>query len=250
MSVRFVLRDAERGLTVLPSTGAYASYVSGHPEGVITRRSSFNFGDWQSGIAGFGPLKVFGEETFTPGGTGYTMHPHHNFIILALVLAGTLTHVNTLGAVEQLRAGDYYAFAAGSGGKHSELNIGVEDTAILYVWLLPAHLLGPPSYRKGRFEAAACRNRLTPLIGAAAGALPVDQDCALWRLTSDRGRHHEYRPAPGRGVYAFVLEGEVELAGTVLRRRDSLALVDESIVPVVACTEADLLLFETAISGF
>ncbi len=28
-------------------------------------------------------MKVFGDEVFTPNGTGYNMHPHHNFIIMA-----------------------------------------------------------------------------------------------------------------------------------------------------------------------
>ena len=99
MSVRFVLRAGNRGHSYLPSIGPNASYVAGHPEGVITRHSSFNFHEYQSGIPGFGVMKVFGDETFTPGGTGYNMHPHHNFIIMAFVASGALTHINTIGKV-------------------------------------------------------------------------------------------------------------------------------------------------------
>ncbi len=43
MPESFVLRADERGNDRMPSTGDYASYVAGHPDGVITRRSSFNF---------------------------------------------------------------------------------------------------------------------------------------------------------------------------------------------------------------
>src|SRR6185312_1584595 len=82
MSVRFVLRADERGYASLPSTGPNGSYVAGHPDGAITRHSSFNFHEYQAGIPGFGAMKVFGDEVFTPGGTGYNMHPHHNFIIM------------------------------------------------------------------------------------------------------------------------------------------------------------------------
>ena len=110
MSVRFVLRDGERGFSRLPSTGANATYVAGHPDGVITRHSSFNFHEYQSGIAGFGCIRVFGDEVFSPNGTGYNMHPHHNFLIMAFVLAGELTHINTLGKPDTLTAGDYYLF--------------------------------------------------------------------------------------------------------------------------------------------
>ena len=43
MSVRFILRAGERGYSYLPAVGLNASYVAGHPDGVITRHSSFNF---------------------------------------------------------------------------------------------------------------------------------------------------------------------------------------------------------------
>jgi len=129
VSVRFVLRAAERGYSRLPSVGLNASYVAGHPDGVITRHSSFNFHEYKSGIPGLGVLKVFGDEVFSPNGTGYNMHPHHNFIICAFVLQGELTHINTTGGgvVDRLGQGDYYVFSAGSGGKHCELSVTGED---------------------------------------------------------------------------------------------------------------------------
>jgi hypothetical protein len=40
MSVRFVLRAGERGYSYLPAVGLNASYVAGHPDGVITRHSA------------------------------------------------------------------------------------------------------------------------------------------------------------------------------------------------------------------
>jgi len=43
----FVLRSGERSYTRLASTGLNASYVAGHPDGVIIRHSSFNFHDYQ-----------------------------------------------------------------------------------------------------------------------------------------------------------------------------------------------------------
>ena len=155
MSVRFILRAGERGYSYLPSTGLNASYVAGHPDGAITRHSSFNFHEYQSGIPGLGVMKVFGDEAFTPNGTGYNMHPHHNFIIMAFVLAGTLTHINTIGKIDELKANDYYVFSAGSGGKHSELNIGEGEMQAIYVWVLPDQLLAPPSYRRSRQDCRA-----------------------------------------------------------------------------------------------
>jgi redox-sensitive bicupin YhaK (pirin superfamily) len=246
MSVRFVLHAGDRGYSYLPSTGANASYVAGHPDGVITRHSSFNFHEYQSGVAGFGVMKVFGDEVFTPGGTGYNMHPHHNFIIMAFVLEGALTHVNTIGKVDELTRGDYYVFSAGSGGKHSELNIGGQDLNVIYVWVLPGQLLAPPSYRRGRFDAAAGANRITCLVGDEPGALPIDQAFKVSRLQSDGDCSHFYRPAKTNGLYAFVLDGDVEIAEAILTRRDSIALEGEEEVEIkVRSGGTDLLLVET-----
>ena len=247
MSVRFVLRAGERGFSRLVSTGVNATYVAGHPDGVITRHSSFNFHDYQSGIAGFGHIRVFGDEVFSPGGTGYNMHPHHNFIIAAFVLDGALTHVNTIGKVDELRAGDYYVFSAGTGGKHAELNIGQENLSVIYLWMLPSQLLAPPSYVRGHFDARAGVNRFVCLVGNEPGALPVGQAVKVTRLVTGRSVTPVYRPSPARGVYIFVLAGEAAIAGTVLGQRDSMALVGEDRIEIAARSGSDLLLVETAL---
>ena len=248
MSVRFILRAGERGYSHLPSLGPNASYVAGHPDGVITRHSSFNFHEYQSGIPGFGVMKVFGDEVFTPNGTGYNMHPHHNFIIMAFVLGGALTHINTIGKADELKRDDYYVFSAGSGGKHSELNIGEEDLNVIYVWLLPGQLLAPPSYRRAHFDRGAGTNRITCLVGDEAGALPIGQTFKVSRLLSDGGRNHVYRASKANGLYAFMLDGDAEIADAILTRRDSIALEGEDKVEIAARTDGtDLLLVETAL---
>jgi quercetin 2,3-dioxygenase len=246
MSVRFVLRAGERGYSYLPSIGLNASYVAGHPDGAITRHSSFNFHEYQSGIPGLGVMKVFGDEVFTPNGTGYNMHPHHNFIIMAFVLGGTLTHINTIGKIDELKRDDYYVFSAGSGGKHSELNIGEEDMHAIYVWVLPGRLLAPPSYRRSRFDRRPGANRITCLVGDEPGGLPIDQTFKVSRLLSNPGQSHVWQASEANGLYAFVLEGEADISGTTLTRRDSIALEKEGRVEIAArASGTDMLLVET-----
>jgi quercetin 2,3-dioxygenase len=245
MSVRFVLRAAERGYSFLPSVGLNASYVAGHPDGAITRHSSFNFHEYQAGIPGLGVMKVFGDEVFTPNGTGYNMHPHHNFIIMAFVLGGTLTHINTIGKIDELKRDDYYVFSAGSGGKHSELNIGEGDMNAIYVWVLPGQLLAPPSYKRARFDRQAGTDRITCLVGNERGALPIGQTFKVSRLVSDAGKTQTWQTSKTTGLYAFVLEGEAAIAGSTLARRDSIALQDEEKVDIaVGADGTDMLLVE------
>ena len=191
------------------------AYVGGHPDAFITRFSSFNFGEYQDGRHGFGRIRVFGDEAFYHPGCSYNMHPHHNFIICAFVLEGKLTHINTLGGLEDLGPGDYYAFSAGSGGLHEELNRYAEPMRAIYLWVLPDQLLLPPSYTRGHFNAAAGMNRITTLIGDDAGAVPIAQDARVSRLVSDAPGTFRYRPrSPKHGVYAFVIDGTVRCDGT------------------------------------
>lgn len=248
MENSFVLRADERGYDKLESTGSSSSYVAGHPESTITRHSSFNFGPYQSGRRGFGRVRVFGDEVFRGLGCGYNMHPHHNFIICAFVLEGQLTTINTLGNIDQLGPGDYYAFSAGSGGKHSELKLRSGDTNILYVWVLPDQLLLPPSYVRGRFDAAHAPNRLATLVGNADGALHVSQDIKISRMSAGRSTTCTYRPSSSaHGVYAFVIDGDVSINGVVLDRRDSLGgWGGEPIIVNTDTEDADILFVETA----
>jgi quercetin 2,3-dioxygenase len=159
MTNSFVLRADQRGYNKILSTGATAAYVGGRPDAFITRFSSFNFADYQDGRPGFGRIRVFGDEAFYHPGCSYNMHPHHNFIICAFVLEGKLTHINTLGGLDELAPGDFYAFSAGSGGLHEELNRYAEPMRAIYLWLLPDRLVVAAILRARPFR---CRCRAEP----------------------------------------------------------------------------------------
>jgi quercetin 2,3-dioxygenase len=248
MNSDFVMRASERGYNKFLSTGESSSYIGGHPEAIVTRHSSFNFGPYQTGRAPFGRMRVFGDETFSGPGCGYNIHRHHNFIICAFVLQGQLTHVNTVGNIDQLTPGDFYAFSAGSGGKHCELNLKDEDMHAIYIWIVPDQLMLPPSYVRGHFDALTNRNKLVTLVGNADGALRISQDVKVSRLVCDTTMALDYLPASKlHGVYAFVLEGEVARDGTTLGRRDSTGIWGaEQIHFTTGPQETDLLIVETA----
>jgi quercetin 2,3-dioxygenase len=249
----FVLRSGERGHNLIRSTGKRSSYIAGHPDGFVTRESSFNFHEYQSGRPGFGAIRVFGDEVFAGYGVGYNLHPHHNFVICAFVLQGELTHINTVGrgAVDQLRQGDYYVFSAGSGGKHCELSITGEDTHVIYIWLLPRQLYLPPSYYRAHFNFRLKRDRIVELVGDQDGALPIPQDARVSRLISDRGGSYAYLPrSPAHGVYVFVLEGELRVGDIALSRRDSAGLWGATRLDCeIAADATDVILVETIMPG-
>ena len=240
------MRADERGYNKILSTGPTASYVGGRPDAFITRFSSFNFGEYQGGRPGFGRIRVFGDEAFYHPGCSYNMHPHHNFIICAFVLEGTLTHINTLGAMDDLGPGDFYVFSAGSGGLHEELNLRAEPMRAIYLWLLPDRLHLPPAYTRGHFDATAGMNRVTALVGDAPDAVAIAQDARVSRLVSDRPGMFRYRPrTAGHGLYIFVIDGTLDCTGTTLRRRDSKAVWGVDEVCCGTAGDTDVLFVET-----
>lgn len=247
MNPSFVMRAHERGYEKFLSTGEASSYIGGHPDAVLERHSSFNFGHYQAGRAGFGRVRVFGEEVFSGTGCGYNMHPHHNFIICAFVLGGQLTHINTVGNIDQLGPGDFYAFSAGSGGKHCEVNLHSDDLRVVYVWMLPDRLLLPPSYTRHHYDGLKQRNRIVTLVGTADGALTISQDVRISRLTTDRAASYSYEPqSDAHGLYAFVVDGEIRVNGNTLERGDSTGVWGTPAVSIESGVEpADLLLVES-----
>jgi hypothetical protein len=244
----FVLRSAARGYDRLVSTGPNAAYVAGHPDAAITRHSCFNFHGYQSGRPGFGKIRVLGDETFSGAGCGYNMHPHHNFIIMAFVLQGSLTHINTIGKVDVLGPGEFYAFSAGSGGKHCELSIEQTDMRVVYLWVLPDVLMLPPTYLRAHFDATENRNRVVQLIGSETSALRIAQELIVSRRVGDRAERFAYTPKQAaHGVYVFVLDGVVTCGGTELRPGDSMGLCDMGAIDVATSSaSSDALFIETA----
>ena len=83
-------------------------------------------------------------------------------------------------------------------------------------------------------------------MGEEPTALPIGQAFKVSRLVSDADRTHVYRPAGTNGLYAFVLNGDVEIGEAILTRRDSVALEKEDKVEIRSRTAGtDLLLVET-----
>ena len=73
--------------------------------------------DWM----GFGPLRVINDDTIAPG-QGFGMHPHQSMEIITVMVEGELTHQDSMGHREVLRAGEVQRMSAGRGVVHSEIN--------------------------------------------------------------------------------------------------------------------------------
>lgn len=214
--------------------------------GKVKRYSSFNFNEYQTGRDNFGSIEVFGEEFFSPGGSGYQLHPHHNFVIFAMVLEGEFTHLNTLGAMDRFKAGDYYVFSAGSGGKHAELNIFNEPLRIIYIWMVPRTFGDAPGFVTCTFDKFHLKNKLITLADHNHSAVHLESNCQIRRVFSDSNKVYTFPLKKDFGVYALIIEGEFSINGNNLQKGDSIGIDNVDSIEITSLkNNSDLILVET-----
>ena len=214
---------------------------------------SFSFGSHQDpNWMGFGPLRVINDDTIAAG-SGFGMHPHRDMEIITVMVEGELTHADSMGNSEVLRAGEVQRMSAGSGIVHSEMNQTSAPCRLLQIWIEPAQLGIQPAYEQKPF---AIGEGWTPLIepSAAGEAMAIERPVRLWRAQPQRQQHLPLPSIEERLLWLQVIDGELTLnsEGTPeqsLQRGDGLGLSQDASTQreLIGLSEGvDVLLFALA----
>ncbi len=217
--------------------------------GWLDSRHTFSFGAYDDPVnMGFRALRVINDDRVR-GGAGFGRHPHRDMEIFTYVLAGRLTHQDSLGAGSTVGPGDVQKMSAGTGILHSEFNPSPEEALrFLQVWILPERAGLAPSYEQKAYGDAAKRGRLK-LIGSRdgrSGSIVFHQDVAIYASILAPGQTVEHRPAAGRGVWLQVARGAITVNGEHLDEGDGIAIEAEGTLTIRGVTEAEFLLFDLA----
>lgn len=217
----------------------------------LTSRHTFSFGNYVDPQAmGFGPLRVINEDVVAPG-AGFATHGHRDMEIISIILTGALAHRDSLGTGSVIRPGEVQRMTAGTGIRHSEFNASdAEPVHFLQIWIEPARRGLPPSYEQ----------RMVPdgddsgwrLLGSAdgrGGSVVIHCPVDLLQADLHRGQAVQYRLAAGRRGWLQVVSGTVSVNGTPLAAGDGAAIIDETILAIVAAARptdgaAQVLLFD------
>jgi redox-sensitive bicupin YhaK (pirin superfamily) len=226
----------------------YAANDRGHNDlGWLKANFSFSFGPYYNpDKTNFGALRVLNDDIIAAG-RGFGSHPHDNMEIVTIVLEGALEHKDSMGNTGVIKAGEVQVMSAGTGVMHSEFNpSATEATHSLQIWIYPKLRNITPRYEQKSFVNMMKNNYLTTLISPDGGdALTINQDSTFAMGEFDAGQELTYViKTPGNGAYLFLLDGSVNINGTLLNKRDALGVYDTSSFTIKTQDHSRLLIIE------
>lgn len=230
-------------------TVLHKANTRGHANhGWLDTHHSFSFANYRNPERmNFGVLRVLNDDVVS-GGRGFAKHPHDNMEIISIPLSGALKHEDTLGSQHVIRKGDVQVMSAGSGIYHSEKNDSSnEEVRFLQIWMFPNTRNVQPRYDQINYDPKQLKNNLLQVLS------PHQDDAGVWVHQNawfhmgelDNGFKTTYQlKGKGTGVYAFVLEGDVTIAGQPLNKRDGFGIWEVETIDIQADSEAQVLLME------
>ena len=211
---------------------------------------SFSFSNhWDPAWVGFGPIRVINDDTIAAG-RGFGMHPHQDMEIVTVMVEGELTHTDSMGHSEVLRAGEVQRMSAGTGIIHSEMNHSNQPCRLLQIWIEPQQAGIPPAYDQRSF---VIHRDWTPLISIEPGknTMSIARRLQLYRAQPQPGDTISLPKLSDNHQWLQVIDGTFELRNAdnsiqVLKRGDGIGFTaTESAAHQLVSTskDADILMF-------
>lgn len=220
--------------------------------GWLDSHHSFSFANYHNPERmHFGVLRVLNDDQVSAG-MGFGTHPHDNMEIISIPLEGDLEHKDSMGNLAVIKEGDVQIMSAGNGIMHSEYNRNKEKAVkFLQIWVFPNKKNVEPRYDQISIKNIEKKNEFYQILS------PSQEDQGVWLYQDawfhlgkfDAGKQTRYSiNKKGNGVYVFVLDGEVEIEGQQLGKRDGFGIWDIDSFNFKSNSNARVLLLEVPIS--
>jgi len=232
------------------NTVLHKADTRGHAShGWLESRHTFSFANYfNPERTHFGVLRVLNDDIVQPG-KGFGTHPHDNMEIISIPLYGDLEHKDSMGNAAVIREGDIQVMSAGTGIFHSEYNKNSDkEVRFLQIWVFPDKKNVKPRYDQVSIRDLYVQNELVQVLS------PNPDDQGVWihqnawfhigQLDAGIERTYTLKDPERNGVYAFILEGEAEIAGQKLGKLDGLGVWDSTSLEIKADTQTRILLME------
>jgi len=216
--------------------------------GWLNAYHSFSFASWYNpDRVQFGMLRVLNDDTVAAG-MGFGTHPHDNMEIITIPLEGDLAHKDSMGNAATIKTGDVQVMSAGTGIQHSEFNPNADQqTKLFQIWLFPKYRNVEPRYQQITLDVTEQKNNFAQILSPNLDDAGVWIHQDAWFYLSDFDDDFSKKLAlqkEGNGFYIMTIEGEIEVNGERLSKRDALGIWDTPEIDIKATTAAKFLVME------
>lgn len=191
----------------------------------------FSFAEYQNAQnMRFGVLRVLNDDLIDSG-EGFDMHHHRDMEIITYMVAGELTHEDSMGHKSTIKRGQVQYMSAGTGIDHSENNFGEKTVRSLQIWILQDKKGIEPNYGDSKFDWDIRKNKWFHMVSGKNGNAPVkiNQDANIFSLELDANGQIEFDVREGRQAYLVQIEGNSNINGIALSEKDAMEIVEEKI---------------------
>ena len=202
----------------------------GHADhGWLNSHHTFSFANYRNPERmHFGVLRVLNDDTVAAG-RGFGTHPHENMEIISIPLEGDLEHKDSMGSNAVIKEGDVQVMSAGTGVYHSEYNKNKDrQVKFLQIWLFPKRKNVSPRYDQISLNTIKKENAFYQILSPNSDdqGVWIHQDAWFHLGKFDAGQKTTYtlKKPQENGLYIFVLDGSVTVAGEELSRRDGMGI--------------------------
>lgn len=233
----------------MKNTVLHKANTRGHADhGWLNAYHSFSFASWYNpDRIQFGMLRVLNDDTIAAG-MGFGTHPHDNMEIITIPLEGDLAHKDSMGNASTIKSGDVQVMSAGTGIQHSEFNPNHDQhTKLFQIWLFPKYRNVTPRYQQITLDTAKQKNEFAQILSPNADdeGVWIYQDA--WFYLSDFDANFSKKLAlkkEGNGFYIINIEGEIEVDGQKLERRDAIGIWNTNEIEIKANVASKFLVME------
>jgi len=193
----------------------------------------------------FGALRVFNDDKVSPG-QGFDMHRHREMEIISIILAGAITHRDSIGNSEKVKTGEVQVMSAGTGIMHSEYNLENKELHLYQIWISPNKSGLTPSYYQRGFSKADKANRLLPVAsGESQGvALFISANATVYLGNLEKGKRIEHSAEGKTKCFIYMTGGNLDVNGTSISAGDQARIKNEDILTLEAKVNSDFVLID------
>ena len=220
--------------------------------GWLQAKHSFSFANYyNSERVQFGALRVLNDDIIAPG-MGFGTHPHDNMEIITIPLDGALEHKDSLDNIGVIETDEIQVMSAGSGVYHSEYNKNKDQSvSLLQIWVFPNKKNVTPRYDQKNIKDLKKINSFYPIVtpNQNGPGMWIHQDAWFHLGEFDKETRINYKiNKKSNGVYAFLIEGSVQIDGESLEKRDALGIWDTEKFELLANQNSRVLLIEVPLN--